>query len=83
MSDDEVVEPSIEQLAYAAKELQWFLSHDAVTKAFKATEQRIAKEWERGQNPLEREMAWHKLMAFRALKSELQAMSQRRPELET
>jgi len=79
MPTDEVLEPSMEQLAYATKELQWFLRHEAVLKAFQSTEIRIRKEWERAQTTPERELAWHKLQAFKTLQVELRALSQRDP----
>src|SRR5436190_612449 len=37
---------SAEVLAYQAKELQWFLQHEGVQRAFSATVDRITKEWE-------------------------------------
>lgn len=72
----------LEASIYAAKELQQFLKHRAVEEAFERTEARITAAWKRGQSPLEREMAWHKLQAFQELKSELRGFADRRPALD-
>jgi hypothetical protein len=72
---------SAEVLAYQAKELSWFLAHEGYQRAVEATETRITKEWIKADNPLSREMAWHKLQAFRALQQELRAVSTRKPQL--
>lgn len=81
MADLELVD--IEQIeeakAYSARELQMLLNHRGFEAACQATERRIIKEWEQGQQPLEREMAWHKLKAFRTLKSELRAYRDGKP----
>lgn len=69
------------QDAYESKEVQQFLQHAAVLRAFAATEAQIKREWERGQSPLEREMAWHKLEAFKAFKQQLRLIAGRRPSL--
>ena len=71
------VEQIAEAKAYQAKEIQHLLKQDSFQACIRATELRILKEWERGENPLAREMAWHKLQAFRALLTELRAYSQR------
>jgi len=72
---------SAEVLAYQAKELSWFLNHEGWTRARDATEQRITREWIKADNPLAREMAWHKLKAFHDLIQELRAAAQRKPAL--
>lgn len=73
-----------ELVAYEAKEVQQFLHHDAVRKAFAATEARIVTQWKMALDlsPLEREVLWHKLQAFRDLQRELYATSQRKPHPE-
>ena len=70
---------SSEALAYQAKEIQQFLNHDGLKKAFLATEARIIKQWKLADNPLSREMCWHKLNAFKDLVTELRAFGDRRP----
>jgi len=70
---------SAEQLAYQAKEVQHLLAHDALKTAFLATEARIIRQWKAAQDPLSREMCWHKLNAFRDLQTELRAFGDRRP----
>ena len=84
MSDNngnDYVEPEqlAEVRAYTAKECQQLLNHQSFQDAAAATERRIIADWKRAQNPLEREMAWHKLQAFTALRSELRAYANRRP----
>jgi len=70
-----------EVLAYQAKELSWFLNHESWARAVAATEQRITREWMKADNPLAREMAWHKLQAFKTLQQELRSASVRKPVL--
>jgi hypothetical protein len=47
MSDTIEAAVAAEVLAYQAKELQWFLQHEGVQRAFIATMNRITKEWEK------------------------------------
>jgi hypothetical protein len=68
---------SAEALAYQAREVGLLLEKDVVKAAWTATERRITKEWESGQSPLEREMAWHKLQAFKTLQTEIRVLAQR------
>ena len=72
---------SAEVLAYQAKELSWFLNHDGYKRAVESTERRIIAEWRAAQDPLSREMAWHKLKAFETLRHEVVVASTRKPEL--
>ena len=72
---------SVEVQAYQAKEVQQFLKHRALEEAFKATEARIIRQWKAADNPLSREMCWHKLQAFTDLQTELRAFGDRRPTL--
>lgn len=76
--ETEVIDFSPEVRAYEAKEVGLLLEKETVKTAFAATERRIMKEWEAGENPLSREMAWHKLQAFKTLKAELRALADRR-----
>ena len=70
-----------EVLAYQAKELSWFLNHEGWQRAVASTERRIIQEWMKAQDPLSREMAWHKLQAFNMLRHELVVASAKKPEL--
>lgn len=70
-----------EVLAYQAKELQWFLHHDGVQRAFIATMNRITKEWEKAADEPAREAAWYKLQAFKTLQQELRSHAARKVEL--
>ena len=70
---DDLEDVSPEQTAYEAKEVQWFLKHEGLQKAFQATEDRIIRHWKAASDPLSREMCWHKLKAFQELKAELRA----------
>ncbi len=72
---------SAEVLAYQAKELQWFLNHEGVQRAFISTMNRITKEWEKASDAGAREAAWHKLDAFKTLLKELRAHAARKVEL--
>lgn len=67
-----------EVLAYQAKELQWFLNHDGVRRAFMATVDRITKEWEKAPDLAAREQAWAKLQAFKTLQQELRSHAARK-----
>lgn len=71
-----------EVLAYQAKELSWFLNHEGWKRAVESTERRIVEEWKKAQDPLSREMAWHKLQAFGMLRHELVVAASRGPKLE-
>lgn len=72
---------SAEVQAYQAKEVQQFLKHRGLEVAFQRTKDRITRQWEAAQDPLSREMAWHKLAAFKELQTELRAFGDRRPTL--
>jgi len=74
---------SAEAQAYAAKEVQHLLAHEGLKQAFKRTEERIMRQWKAAQDPLSREMCWHKLQAFGELVTELRAFGDRRPHLTT
>ena len=69
---------SAEVLAYQAKELQWFLQHEGVQRAFMSTVDRITKEWEKAPDTAAREMAWAKLQGFKVLQQELRSHAQRK-----
>jgi hypothetical protein len=77
MNESAVLTP--EAAAYQAKEMQQFLAHEATQRAFAATEQQIIAEWMAGTDPLQREMCWHQLMAFRIWKTKLRAIKDGRP----
>ena len=81
MTDELELAESAEVLAYQAKELNWFLNHDAVKKAFMSTVDRISKEWEKATDEKSREAAWYKLQAFKTLQQELRAHAVRKPHL--
>ena len=63
--------------AYAAKEIQHLLKSDSFKRCQQATRNRIVKEWENAPSPLEREMARHKLDAFKILVTELRSYGDR------
>jgi len=69
---------SAEVLAYQAKELQWFLQHEGVQRAFMSTVDRITKEWEKAPDVAGRELARAKLDGFKILMQELRAHAQRK-----
>jgi hypothetical protein len=75
--EDDVLESPEEREAYDAREVKQLIGLAGWKRALAATEDRITKEWERGNNPLEREMAWHKLQAFKMLQRELRAYGDR------
>ncbi len=81
MMDDLAAAKAAEVLAYEAKELQWFLNHDGVRRAFMATVDRITKEWEKAPDVATREFTRAKLDAFKTLMQELRAHAQRKVEL--
>ena len=66
-----------EQLAYQAKEVQLLLSHAALPRAFKATEDRIKSQWEKATTLEAREACFAKMQAFKDLKTEIRALSER------
>lgn len=66
-----------EQLAYQAKEVRLLLAHAALPRAFKATEDRIKRQWEAAPDPPARELCYAKLQAFKDLKTELRALAER------
>ena len=68
-----------EQAAYQSKEMKVFLAHEATQRAFQATEDQIIHEWIAGQDPLQREMCWHRLHAFRIWRTKLRAIENGRP----
>lgn len=70
---------SPEQTAYEAAEVQQFLKHPGLQRAFQATENRIIRNWKVAMDPLSREICWHKLKAFQDLKAELRAFGDRLP----
>jgi hypothetical protein len=74
--DDEGLSAEVE--AYQAKELQHFLKSEAAQNAFARTEARIVRQWLVADNPLAREMCWHKIQAFRDLQTELRAFGDRK-----
>ena len=76
-----VEEDDAEAQLYQRREMKQMLAHQVWTQASQATEARIIKEWERGEHPLDREYAWHKLKAFRQLIQELRALSDRQAPL--
>lgn len=75
----EQLDISPEQQAYEAKEVQLLLEKDLVKAAWTSTRERIIREWEAADNPLAREMARHKLDAFKLWKAELRALAERHP----
>lgn len=81
MSETLVEDVSEESQAYQAKEVQQFLRHPLVLEAFAATETQIIAQWKAADNPLSREMCWHKLNAFKELRAKLRAFGDRRPTL--
>ena len=78
MTDDLAAAKTAEVLAYEGKELQWFLNHEGVKRAFIATMDRITKEWEKAPDVAARELAWAKLQGFKVLQQELRAHAQRK-----
>lgn len=78
--DDLAMLDQAETQLYQAKEVQHFLRHEAVRKAFAATEDRIARQWKSAATLDAREALWHKLQAFRELQTELRASSERKTE---
>jgi hypothetical protein len=77
MTDPEILTP--EQAAYQSKEMQQFLAHDATQRAFRATEDQIIADWITGSDPLQREMCWHRLHAFRIWRTKLRTIKDGRP----
>lgn len=67
-----------EAFAYQAKEVSWFVNHEGWARAVQTTEARIVKEWMSANDPLSREMQWHKLQAFKTLQIELRVLASRK-----
>jgi hypothetical protein len=68
-----------EQVAYEAPEVQLLLEKESVKAAFRASELRIFREWQRADNPLAREMCWHKQEMLKVWKKELANLAKRTP----
>jgi hypothetical protein len=71
---------SPEVAAYQAKEVQQFLSHDAVQRALTATEDELKEAWaNRAKTPEEREACYQELQGFRRWQRKLRALAAGRP----
>jgi hypothetical protein len=68
-----------EQVAYEAPEVQLLLAKESIQAAFRATEQRVLREWQRADNPLAREMCWHKWKMLQVWQTELANLTKRPP----
>jgi len=67
---------SPEQAAYQAKEVQQFLSHDAIQRALAATEAELKDAWaNRSETPEAREECWQELQGFRRWVRKLRSLA--------